>query len=106
MPGRRLWPERPPCPHPRPWLPAARPEPVRLPARSPSSPSVLRRKWFDVKLLDLGFGRGVIVVGPIETNAAGRPRIVDVGAQHVPALAQVQHAVMTLRRPALGCYPN
>jgi len=59
-----------------------------------------------MKLLDLRFGRGVIVVWPIESNASRSPSVVDVCAQHVPTLAQVQHAVVTLPRPALWCYPD
>ena len=54
-------------------------------------------------LLDLGFRRLVVRVRAVETNASHRPGVIDVRAQHVPALAQMQHAVMPLRRPALGC---
>jgi len=56
--------------------------------------------------LDLSFGRLVIRVRAVEAYAARSSGIVDVGADHVPPLAQVQEAVMALPRPALGRYAN
>lgn len=52
--------------------------------------------------LDFGFGRLVIRVRAVEANASGGSGIIEVGAQHVPPLAQVQNAMMALSRPALG----
>jgi len=39
----------------------------------------------------LGFGCVVICVWAVETNASCSPGFVNVGTQHIPALAQVQH---------------
>jgi hypothetical protein len=55
--------------------------------------------------LDLGFGGLVICVRAVETHPSGIAGLVNVGAQHVPPLAQVQHSVMSLGRPALWCDP-
>jgi len=52
-------------------------------------------------LLDLGFGRLVIRIWAVETNASSRPGIVEVGAEDIPPLAEVQDAVMALSGPAL-----
>jgi hypothetical protein len=52
---------------------------------------------------NLGFGRFVIFVWTIETYASRTPGVVNVGAEHVPTLAQVQHSAMPLGRPTLGC---
>ena len=56
--------------------------------------------------LDLSFRRLVIRVRAVEAYAARSSGIVDVGADHVPPLAQVQDAVMALPRPALGRNAN
>src|ERR1700716_496265 len=56
--------------------------------------------------LDGRFRGLMILVRSIQTYALCNPRIVDVGTQHVPALAKVQDAVMALRRPTLGCDSN
>jgi hypothetical protein len=48
-------------------------------------------------LLDFGFGCLVVCIGTVETHAFCGPGFIDVCAQHIPALAQMQHAVMALR---------
>ena len=56
--------------------------------------------------LDLGFRRLVICVRAVETHASYRAGIVNVRTQHIPALAQMQHPVVLLRRPTLRCDSN
>jgi hypothetical protein len=56
--------------------------------------------------LNLGFRRFVICVRAIEAHAFRSPGMVNVGTQHIPTLSQVQHAVMSLCRPTLGCDSN
>jgi hypothetical protein len=46
--------------------------------------------------IDLGFRRLVVWIWAVETHASRRTRLVDVGAQHVPALAEMQDPVMAL----------
>jgi hypothetical protein len=66
------------------------------------APSVLG--WEGLRLMPshLGFSRFVVVIRTIQAHASSGPGFIDVSAQHVPALAQVQHAVMKLSRPTLG----
>src|ERR1700682_5022119 len=66
------------------------------------SGSVFGRKRLHAMPLDLGFRSLVVVIRAVETHALRGPGRVDVGAQHIPALAQVQHAMMPLSRPTLG----
>ena len=68
--------------------------------------SVLFREGLPVMLLDLRFRRLVVCVGAVETHASDGPGIVNVGAQHVPAFAQMQYAVVPLGRPALRSDSN
>src|SRR5450756_813576 len=56
--------------------------------------------------LDLGFRRFVIRVWAVETHASCSPGIVNVGTQHIPALAQMQHPVMPPCCPTLWCDSN
>src|SRR5215467_3266684 len=50
----------------------------------------------------LGLGSGFVGVWPIEPHAADSAALrVDLGADHVPPLTEVKHAVMKLGRPAL-----
>jgi hypothetical protein len=56
--------------------------------------------------LDLSFSSFVIRVWAVETHAFRGAGLVDVGAQHVPPLTEVQHSVMPLRRPTLRCDPH
>ena len=68
--------------------------------------SVFRREGLYVIPLDVGFRRLVIRIWSVESHALGSSGLVDVGAQHVPALAQVQHSMVALSRPAPGAMPT
>ncbi len=57
-------------------------------------------------LLDLCFGCLMVGVWAIKTYASRGPGVVDVGTQHIPTLAQVQHPVVPLPCPTLGCDPD
>jgi hypothetical protein len=68
--------------------------------------SVLSGEGLLVMQFDLGFRCVVICVWAVEAHASGSPGLVNVGTQHIPALAQMQHPVMPLCRPTLGCDSN
>jgi hypothetical protein len=53
--------------------------------------------------LDLSFGGFVIRIRAVEAHPFCSAGLVEVGAQHIPPLAQVQHSVMPLTRPTLWC---
>jgi len=74
---------------------------VKTRGRAPFE-SVLRREGLHMMSLDLGFRRFVIGKWPVEAHSLGSPGLVDVGAQYIPALAEVQHPMMALSHPALG----
>ena len=74
--------------------------------RLPDGPLVLGRERLLMVALDLRLRSLVIGVRAIQPYTFGRPGFVDVGAQNVPALAQVQHAVMALAGPAPRRDPN
>ena len=56
--------------------------------------------------LDLGFRCLVISVWAIETHASGSPGFVNVGTQHIPALAQMQHPWCRCAVQLLGVIPT
>jgi hypothetical protein len=64
--------------------------------------SVLLRKGFLVMRLDLRLRRFVVCVGTVEAHAPCISGNVDVGAQDVPSLAQMQHPTVPLDCPTLG----
>lgn len=64
-----------------------------------------KRLCFLVRV-DLRLGGLVIRVRAVEAHAPCGPGIVDVSAQHIPSLAEMQNTVMALSRPALGCDPD
>jgi hypothetical protein len=68
--------------------------------------SVLWRKGLVMMQLDLSFCRLVVCVWAVETHASCSTGMVNVGTQHVPALAQMQDSVMPLCGPTLGCDSN
>jgi len=72
----------------------------------PDRKSVLAAKGLLVMLLDLDFRRLMICVRAVKTDASYSAGIVNVGAQHVPALAKMQHPVMLLRGPTPRCDSN
>jgi len=53
--------------------------------------------------LHLGLSRFVIRIWPVQTHAFRGACVVDVGAEHIPSLTQVQHSVMSLSCPTLWC---
>jgi hypothetical protein len=69
----------------------------------PAVESVLWRERFAVMALDLGFRRFVVCIWAVETHSLCGPGFVNVGAQHVPTLAQVQHPMVPLSSPTLRC---
>jgi len=56
--------------------------------------------------LDLSFSSFVIREWTIETDTFCGAGLVDVGAQHIPTLTEVQHSVMPLPRPTFRCDPH
>ena len=75
---------------------------VGVPISEAGRESVLSGERLLVMPLDLGFRCSVICVRAVETNASCGPGFINVSTQHIPALAQMQHAVMPLCRPTFG----
>ncbi len=50
----------------------------------------------------LGLGRFVVRIRTVQPHPVGAAVLVELGADHVPALAEVQHAVVQFGGPAPG----
>src|SRR5690242_3826241 len=58
------------------------------------------RLFDEAELARLLFGGPPVAVRPVEPHAVGLALVVELGADDVPALAEVKDAVVKLRRPA------
>src|SRR6266550_4666251 len=68
--------------------------------------SVFWWKRLRVRSLHLGLSRLVIRIWAVETNTFSGACIVDVSAEHVPPLTEVQHSVMSSPCPTFRCDPH
>ena len=65
--------------------------------------AVARTLWLASLLLDRSFCCRAIRVGSVQAHAGRSPCIIEIGGHHIPALAKVQHPVVAVCCPALGC---